>query len=74
MTSLTPELLSKRIIVLNERLGPHATDEQRDELGFLICDRCGLKVDLLNVGFPRGWTTAGDFAQGFTDLCNACSS
>lgn len=72
MSALTEELLRERVSRLFDAvLAKHGPIEDL-EWEVVRCDRCGDTHNLFN-GTPVGWTTSGNFDEGFIDLCRACS-
>lgn len=71
--AITFELLRSRTLALYERtIAEHGPVEQILP-PHVVCDRCGLVVNLIADPFPIGWTTTGDDERGWTDLCRSCS-
>lgn len=70
---LTRELVNARQDRLNRRLLGFVTEPFEKTIAVLLCDNCGLAVDLLEQPFPDGWTTEGDQDRGWVDLCPRCS-
>jgi len=73
VSALTPELLRERTSRLFAELPAEAWVDAIESVALVRCDRCGAIVDLIRRPFPIGWTTAGSFETGWTDLCRSCS-
>jgi hypothetical protein len=72
MRPLEPDLLYARTLAL-QGLAEQAAGPIEDHLfERLMCDGCGLVVDLRDQ-FPAGWSTAGSLKLGWTDLCPTCT-
>jgi hypothetical protein len=69
---LTSDLLRERTSRLFDRVIAEHGAAEGIVFEKVRCDRCGTIQNLL-LGPPVGWTTDGDFDQGFTDLCRGCS-
>jgi hypothetical protein len=67
------DLLLSRSSALLATLTEASSPPRGAILSRILCDGCGVLVDLTRERWPEGWTTAGDFEHGFDDRCGECS-
>lgn len=73
MRPLTAMELRERTAELFKRCVADGGDPEDVIFEVIVCDGCQLTHDRIKDGDPVGWTTEGDRATGYVDLCGACS-